>query len=78
MSKKFKRVNYPEHMLREKIKKIIVQFLDEHEATICAEDLSSEFWKQHLANALTDDLIKQGVEITYLKKIKDDRENRTQ
>jgi hypothetical protein len=50
----------------EKIRSIIVKFLDEHEATICHEDMSSEILKQAMAKALAEKLVENGVTITSI------------
>jgi len=71
-NKKFKRTEYPKHMVVEKVTKVILEFLDKHEATIEAEDMTSEFWKRQLAKALADDLIDSGLSITYLKVAKNE------
>lgn len=70
MSKKFKQLSLPRHLLLDKIKKIIVQFLDEHETDICYEDMSLEIVKQTMADALAEKLIDNGAEITYPKATK--------
>lgn len=75
MGKKFKSVAYPQHMLEDKLRNIIVGFLDKHEATICHEDMSSEIMKHQMALALADDLIKGGVVITYMKIAKKEDES---
>ena len=74
MNKKFKRTQYPKHMVIERVRRVILDFLDKHEATIEAEDMTSEFWKQQMADALAEDLIDKGVSIGYLKVAKDERQ----
>ena len=67
MSKKFKNTYLPKRLSKEKIKAIIVRFLDKHEADIAYENMSSEIVKQAMAEALAEMLVDSGAAMTYLK-----------
>lgn len=71
-NKKFQRTTYPQKMVIDKLTKVILEFLDKHDATIEAEDMTSEFWKLQMAQALADELVGSGLSITYLKVAKDE------
>lgn len=72
MTKKFTKVEYPRELLESKLISIILRFLDQHEATISYEDMSSEIVKNHMAAALSNHLIENGLTMTYMKVTKGD------